>query len=39
MGWTVCRATHKVHLRANGIERVVLDLRPELAERRQEALA
>jgi len=29
----------EVRLRANGIERVVLDLRPEPAERRQEALA
>lgn len=29
----------EVRLRANGIERVVLDLRPESAERRQEALA
>ncbi len=29
----------EVRLRANGIERVVLDLRPEPAEWRQEALA
>jgi hypothetical protein len=28
----------EVRLRANGIERVVLDLRPVPAERRQEAL-
>ena len=29
----------EVRLRANGIEQVVLDLRPEPTERRQEALA
>ena len=29
----------EVRLRANGIEQAVLDLRPEPAERRQEALA
>nr|WP_287639096.1 hypothetical protein [Accumulibacter sp.] len=29
----------EVRLRANGIERLVLDLRPEPAERQEEALA
>jgi site-specific DNA recombinase len=38
--WVIVSPTDlEVRLRANGIEQVVLDLRPESAERHQEALA